>query len=214
MINCALGPIFAVSGSFPEVMSSHLPFQRFSGLLLGSLLALSSIAQSDSARTAPSAPLDTSIVHGWRARHKPGRAALFSAIIPGAGQIYNRKYWKAPIAWAGLGVCVYFIKTNTEQFIRYRDDYVALVDNDPNTVDEFHGQVSASALRSVADTYHKWRDLSYLCIAGVYILNIVDAAVDGYFVRFDVSDDLTLDIRPSLSMAARGALGVSVSLHL
>lgn len=192
-------------------MTCPFPAPRLSGLLIGALLALVTSAQSDTARSTST---DTTLAKDWRARHKPGRAALYSAIIPGAGQIYNRKYWKAPIAWAGLGVCIYFIKTNNEQFVRYRDDYVALVDNDPNTVDEFHGEVSPESLRSAADTYHKWRDLSYLCLAGVYILNIVDAEVDGYFVRFDVSNDLTLGIGPSLSMAARGALGVSVSLHL
>lgn len=170
-------------------------------------------AQQDSARTITFST--DSLQHlDWRMRHKPGRAALYSAIIPGAGQIYNRKYWKAPIAWIGLGTCVYFIHQNNTQYVRYRDDYVAIVDSDPNTVDEFGGTIPSDAIRSVADTYHKWRDLSYIFLAGVYVLNVMDAAVDGYFVRFDVSNDLSLDLRPSLPLAARGALGVSISVHL
>ena len=186
---------------------------RLSLLVLFATIASATSAQQDTARAAIS-PADSLQHLDWRARHKPGRAALYSVLLPGAGQIYNRKYWKAPIVWAGLGVCVYFIKNNSEQYVRYRDDYVAIVDNDPTTVDEYHGQVSAESLRSTADTYRKWRDLSYFCFAGVYLLNIVDAEVDGYFVRFDVSNDLSLDLRPSLPMAANGALGVSVSLHL
>lgn len=150
----------------------------------------------------------------WRARHKPGRAALFSAIAPGAGQIYNRKYWKAPIVWVGLGTCVLFIRENTKQYEYYRDSYIAIIDNDPNTVDEFNGDVPADNLRDVADTYHKWRDLSWICFGLVYALNIVDASVDGHFVRFDVSPDLSLNLQPSFPMAARGALGLSVSLRL
>lgn len=161
---------------------------------------------------APSA--DTAEVLDWRMRHRPGRAALFSAILPGAGQIYNRKYWKAPIAWIGLGTCIYFINDNNKQFKRFQNDYLAVVDGDPNTVDEYDGRVSATALRNTADQYLKWRDMSYIFLAGVYILNVMDAAVDGYFVRFDVSNDLSLDLRPSVPMAARGALGVSLSLSL
>lgn len=169
-------------------------------------------AQPDSAASA--AGQDTARVLDWRMRHKPGRAALLSAVVPGAGQIYNRKYWKAPIAWIGLGTCIYFINDNNKQFKRFQNDYLALIDNDPGTVDEYEGRVSPDALRSTADQYLKWRDLSYIFLAGVYILNVVDAAVDGYFVRFDVSDDLSLDLRPSLPMASRGALGVSLSVHL
>lgn len=157
---------------------------------------------------------DTVAEPNWRLRHKPGRAVLLSALLPGAGQIYNRKYWKAPIAWIGLGTCIYFIQDNNKQFERFKNDYLAVIDNDPNTVDEYDGRVSASALRATADQYQQWRDLSYIILAGVYILNVMDAAVDAYFVRFDVSNDLSLDIGPSLPVAAQGGLGLSLSLHL
>lgn len=170
-------------------------------------------AQQDTLR-ATTTPGDTAKALDWRMRHRPGRAALFSAVLPGAGQIYNRKYWKAPIAWIGLGTCIYFINDNNKQFKRFQNDYLAVVDGDPNTVDEYGGRVSASALRNTADQYLKWRDMSYIFLAGVYILNVMDAAVDGYFVRFDVSNDLSLDLRPSVPLAAQGALGVSLSVHL
>ncbi|MCO6481478.1 MAG: hypothetical protein J5I62_01665 [Flavobacteriales bacterium] len=147
----------------------------------------------------------------WRARHKPGRAALYSAILPGAGQVYNRKYWKAPIVLAGLGTCYWFIQDNNKEFQRYKAAYLDVVKGRP---DEFNGLYGADQLRTVADTYQRWRDLSYLAMGLVYVLNIVDATVDGYFVRFDISEDLSLAAAPSLELAARGAAGLSFSLAL
>jgi hypothetical protein len=147
----------------------------------------------------------------WRMRHKPRRATLYSAILPGAGQIYNRKYWKAPIVWGGLGLSIYFIQHNTKEYERYRDGYVAMIDNDPNTVSEFDG-ANATSVRDVADTYHKWRDLSYLALAGVYILNVVDASVDAHFVRFDVGKDLSLNVVPAPLIAGQAAPGLSLVL--
>ena len=157
-----------------------------------------------------SAPTDS--VPSWRLRHKPGRAALYSAILPGAGQVYNRKYWKVPIVAAGLGVSAYFIANNTREYDRYKDAYIALVDNDPATVDEFNGQFSAAAVRDVADTYRRWMDLSYVGLTLVYVLNIVDATVDAHFVRFDVGDDLSLHLRPGLDLAAQRAVGLTLSV--
>jgi hypothetical protein len=191
-----------------------MPFRRNAFFLLASLIAGSAFAQTDSLRVDSStaaSTADTTIVLDWRARHRPSRAALYSAILPGAGQIYNRKYWKVPIVLAGLGTCVYFIQDNTKEYDRYKGAYLDVING---RADEFEGKYSADQLRNVADTYHRWRDLSYVAISLVYILNVVDASVDAYFVRFDVSEDLSLDLRPSLPMAARGALGVSLSVHL
>ncbi len=149
----------------------------------------------------------------WRMRHSPRRATLYSAILPGAGQIYNRKYWKAPIVWGGLGLSIYFIQRNTREYERYRDGYVALVDDDPTTVSEFEGS-NAQSVRDVADTYHKWRDMSFLAVTAVYILNVVDAAVDAHFVRFDVGEDLSLDLIPTPFVAGQAAPGLSLVFAL
>lgn len=148
----------------------------------------------------------------WRYDHSPRKASLLSAVLPGAGQIYNHKYWKAPIVIGGIGVSYMFIQRNTEQYHRYKDAYIALVDGDPNTVDEFNGRYNAQSVLNVATTYRKWRDISYIAIGAVYILNIVDASVDAHFVRFDVSRDLSMQVAPSLSLAAQGAPGFSLAL--
>lgn len=150
----------------------------------------------------------------WRARHSPTKATVLSAVLPGAGQIYNRKYWKAPIAWAGLGTCAYFIQENTREYRRYKDAYIAIVDGDPATTDEFEGRFSASQLLRATDTYRRWRDISYIALGAVYLLNVVDASVDAHFVRFDVSPDLSASLGPSLGTTAMGAPGLSLTLAL
>lgn len=160
-----------------------------------------------------SAASDTASKGTWRLHHSPTKATIFSAVLPGAGQVYNRKYWKVPIVAAGIGTCIYFIDRNTRQYERYKDAYIALTDNDPNTVDEFNGQFSAGAVLDVANTYRKWRDLSWICTGAVYILNIVDATVDAHFVRFDAGDDLTLAVAPGFELASQNALGVSLQLN-
>ena len=187
-------------------------------------------AQSDS--LPPGAIADTLIITGgipepvivkslsardtldWRQRHSPRKASIFSAVLPGAGQIYNRKYWKAPIVWGGLAASVYFIRENGGQFRRYKAAYIALVDGDPGTVDEFEGQFRPDQVLEVTNTYRRWRDLSYIAFGLVYMLNVIDASVDAHFVRFDVSSDLSLRMGPSLPLAAQGAAGLSFSLAI
>jgi hypothetical protein len=172
-------------------------------------------AQDVPATTPPDSTLsDKAVVSDsldWRARHQPRRAAIYSAILPGAGQVYNRKYWKVPIVLGGLGVSWWFIQENNSEYQRYKAAYLDMVNGRP---DEFNGIYSPDQLRSVADTYHRWRDLSYVAIGLVYALNIMDAAVDANFVRFDVAPELSLRAGPSLPMAAQGAAGFTLSLRL
>lgn len=190
-------------------------------LILAGMLALVCghvRAQTDStaalhADTARIVEFTLDTVQDWRARHNPKKAMLYSALVPGSGQIYNRKYWKAPIIWGGMGLCIYFIKENTQEYERYRDGYVAMVDDDPSTVSEFEGN-DPQSVRDVADTYHKWRDLSYIALTAVYLLNIGDAVVDANFVRFDVGEDLSLDLSPSPFIAGHPAAGLSLRLAL
>ena len=108
---------------------------------------------------------------------------------------------------------VWFIQDNQEQYRRYKDAYIAVVDGDPNTVDEFNGEVSASQLLDLTNTYQKWRDLSYIAFGLVYILNIVDASVDAHFVRFDVSRDLTVGLGPSMTDSFHGCAGAFLGAY-
>lgn len=193
-------------------MRSPISFLLTIGLLacMGEAFAQQDSARTDSSTTVRTFAFDSDTLN-WRLRHDPARATLYSAILPGAGQIYNRKYWKAPIVWGGLGLSIYFIQRNTKQYERYRDGYVALIDGDPSTVSEFEGG-NAASVRDVADSYHKWRDQSYLALVGVYILNVVDASVDAHFVRFDVGQDLSLNLAPTPLIAGQAAPGLSLVL--
>ncbi|HEX2616732.1 MAG TPA: DUF5683 domain-containing protein, partial [Flavobacteriales bacterium] len=113
---------------------------RLPSLLLAFGLACAASAQVDTARTDTTAlivkaaapvpvvaPADTAAPLDWRARHRPARATIYSAILPGAGQVYNRKYWKVPIVLGGLGLCYYFIHDNQQQFDRYKNAYLATI---------------------------------------------------------------------------------------
>ena len=139
---------------------------------------------------------------------------LFSAVLPGAGQAYNRKFWKMPIVYAGLGTATYFIIDNTRLYNRFRDEYLVRVNGvgDPNPD---LALFSSSQLLSVQETYRRWRDLSYIAAGAVYILQIVDAAVDAHFYDWEkkINEDLTLrvNIHPNL---ATQSLGLKLSLKL
>ena len=199
-------------------------------LILGGLLFMQALAaQQDS---LPPAAADTVIITGgvpepagrsnavlpdtldWRARHSPHKASILSAVLPGTGQLYNRKYWKAPIVWVGMGTCIYFIQDNKREYRRYKDAYLAMIDGDPATEDEFGGAYTPQQLLDVTDQYRRWLDLSYISLGLVYMLNVIDASVDAHFVRFDVSPDLALEVGPSLPIAAQGGAGLSFAFAL
>lgn len=143
--------------------------------------------------------------------HSPLKATLFSAVIPGAGQIYNKKYWKLPIVYGGLGTCIYFIDRNTRKYKVYRDGLIAEQDGDPATVNTTG--YTAFQLDQLQDTYRSWRDLSWIICAGVYVLQILDANVDAHLFYFDVSKDLGFFVRPSLDFTGGLNSGLCLSLN-
>lgn len=132
-------------------------------------------------------------------KHSVKKATLLSAVLPGAGQVYNKKYWKLPIiygAFAGLG---YLIAFNNKEYRNYEDALVARLDDDPNTIDtEYQDKYTDENLRTLSDYYHSNRDLSIVVTVLVYALNIIDAHVDAHMYTFDVSDDLSLQVQPTL----------------
>ena len=131
-------------------------------------------------------------------KHSPKKAALMSAALPGLGQIYNKKYWKLPIVYVGLGALAYSINYNQTKYIKYRTAYKYRIDGDAGTMDEFEGKYSESNLGTLTQYYHRYRDLSVIGTAALYLLNIVDASVDAHLFTFDVSEDLSLIFHPAL----------------
>jgi hypothetical protein len=187
-------------------------------VLLFSFLNIASWAQKeDSTYTpspAPTLSFSMRMKKKWDMEHSPLKATAYSALLPGAGQLYNKKYWKAPIVWAGIGTCVYFIADNTRNYRLYRDAYIAENDADPSTLPQV--QVNPEQFRDLNEaqnTYKRWLDISYMALAGVYVLQLIDANVDAHLFYFDVSPDLSLLIHPSIIQTERTIQGLTLSLQ-
>lgn len=146
-------------------------------------------------------------------KHSPHKASFYAAILPGLGQAYNKKYWKIPILYAGIGGVGYAIHFNSKHYKKYKAAYRDWIIDDPNNKSylEFippnyteeqirtqHSDWFESALNSKKQYYRRYRDLSYIGMIGIYALQIVDAAVDAHFYNFDISDDLSMQVQPSM----------------
>ena len=122
---------------------------------------------------------------------------MLSVALPGLGQIYNKKYWKVPIIYAGLLTSAYYINDNNKRYKQYKDAYIIRMDNNPNSIDDYVGEYSSGDLLILKDFYRRNREISILCFVGTYILNVVDASVDAHLFDYDISDDISLHIRPT-----------------
>jgi hypothetical protein len=137
------------------------------------------------------------------------KAVIYSAIFPGLGQIYNRKYWKLPIVYGGLMGCAYAISFNSRYYNDYSSAYLDFVDDDPNTNSylnflPYGSQVATSnsdwfmgVLKRKKDFYRRNRDLSYIVTIGLYVICMIDAYVDAELFNFDISRDLTFRVEPT-----------------
>lgn len=129
----------------------------------------------------------------------PSKAAFYSAIFPGGGQIYNKKYWKAPIVWGAIGASVYYYVTNSNEYDRFREAYKLRLQG---LDDEFNGEngnpnISNAGLENAQKVLRKNRDLSLLTGVLLYVLQIVEASVNAHLLQFETNDNLS--IRPTLS---------------
>lgn len=140
--------------------------------------------------------------------HSPRKATIYSAVLPGLGQIYNRKYWKVPIVYGGFATLGYFINFNNEVYNTYRQAYSDIIDKDPYTNSFLYLNVNASlllpenradyteSLRRAKDNWRRNRDLVIIGTVVFYAVNIIDASVDAHFFNFDISDDLSINWAP------------------
>ena len=141
----------------------------------------------------------------------PKKAAILSAALPGLGQIYNKKYWKVPIIYAGLLTSAYYINDNNNRYKQYKEAYIIRIDNNPNTTDNYVGEYSSGDLLILKDFYRRNREISILCFVGTYIVNVVDASVDAHLFDYDISDDISLHITPTSTTDFNG---LTLSLNL
>lgn len=153
------------------------------------------IAQ-DSLRTIEPA----SVMIDTAPKHSPRRAALLSTILPGAGQVYNRSYWKVPVIYAGLATLIYLnrdynsvYRTYQSAYNAYRQPFIDKNQTVPEGLITIDGaNYTSSSVMAARDQVRRYRDLSFMGACLVYLLNIVDASVDAYFFEYDMSDNLSL----------------------
>ena len=202
-------------------------------LFLGiSLLAGENLRAQDPVDSSASKPMVFDVVNDTTPNQKekkrkeprvynPGKAALRSAILPGLGQIYNRKYWKVPIVYAGLGVTggifVYNLKNYRDTRFAYRVKYNMREFGTDSAlfvqIKDVLKPLSESSLRSYRDQFRRDIDYSVLFFMIMWGLNVVDAAVDAHLKSFDVSPDLSLQFKPGRSEIA-GTTGLSLVLNI
>ena len=149
------------------------------------------------------------------------KATTLSTIFPGAGQVFNKSYWRVPIVLGGLASTIYTIDWNNRGYQRFKTAYALRVDYDKNpekypqgAADEFRGAYSATFLKNLKDSYRRNRDLCIILTAGVYLLNILDAHVDAHLQDYDISDDLTMNLEPYFDYTTVGTqpvYGVNMS---
>ena len=166
----------------------------------------------------------------WRPNAK--RALWLAIVLPGAGQIYNRKFWKLPIVYGGFVGCAYAMRWNNQMYRDYSQAYLDLMDDDPNTqsynqflhlgakIDETNLARYQALFKNRKDKFRRWRDLSFFCLVGVYALSVVDAYVDASLSEFDISNNLSLKVEPTIinnsterNPLKQNTLGLSCSLN-
>ena len=145
--------------------------------------------------------------------HSAKKASIYSAILPGSGQVYNKKYWKTPIIYLGIGTALYAAKWNQNEYLHYRKAFEYRTDNNDNTIDEYEDRYTETNLITIKNYYRKNRDLSYIVAAGIYLLNIIDASVSAHLFSFDVSEDLSMNIKPIYFMHSKSS-GIQLSFNL
>lgn len=194
-------------------------FQLFIGITFLLLSAPKGTAQiTDSTKLVKTDTIfnDTIPVVKITKYHSPKKAAILSAALPGAGQIYNKKYWKVPVIYAGAAGLVYSFQFNHSRYIKYRNAYKYRIDDDASTVDDYIGVYSDENLNNLQKYYHRYRDLTVIGFAVVYALNIIDASVDAHLFTFDVSDDLSMNVQPAFINTAgtnKYTAGIGLSVH-
>ena len=181
-----------------------------------------------------------SVIDSASSRHKrnwstwrpsPKRALWMALVLPGAGQIYNRKYWKLPIIYGGFVGCAYAMRWNNMMYRDYSQAYLDIMDNDPTTesynqflhlgtqITEANKARWQEIFRKRKDRYRRWRDMSFFVMVGVYAFSVIDAYVDASLSEFDISPDLSLNIAPAVLNAnpsqgslSHAAIGLQCSL--
>lgn len=143
----------------------------------------------------------------------PSRAAFYSAILPGLGQAYNKKYWKIPIVYAAIGTGIYFYIDNNTEYKKVRNAYRRRLAGFSD--DQFQGRLTDDGLRQAQTTLRRNKELSLLVTVGLYALNIIDANVDAHLLQYNIDDNLSFKPHYKLDeFDNSGSLGLTFNLKL
>lgn len=140
----------------------------------------------------------------------PRKATILSAVLPGAGQVYNNKAWKVPLLYAGFMTDIYFIGYNNKRYQTFREALFAFDEGDNS---QFPSLNREGLVRNV-DYWRQNRDFTILLLVAIYALNIIDANVDAHLSGFDISDELALKIEPNLETYSASNTQMGLSLKL
>lgn len=165
--------------------------------------------QTTTLPTPPPLPKDSLISEAASQKWIPNsnKATWLALVFPGAGQIYNRKYWKLPIIYGGFAGCAYALSWNSKMYKDYAQGYLDIMDSNPNTASyqdllPRNYNISESQLKELLrkrkDLYRRYRDLSIFSFIGVYLISVIDAYVDAELSDFDITPDLSMRVEPTL----------------
>lgn len=180
-------------------------------LLCISLVVFNTTNSFSQSKTETKSAADTA----KKVRSIAAKAAIRSAILPGLGQIYNKKYWKLPLVYGALAIPVSTFKYNSDWYTKTRFAYTTRVTNDTANFKNIARElqpISTEALRTYRNSFRKNMDFSVLGLLLMWGLNVVDATVDGHLRTFNISDDLTMSIQPSTRNFQQG-FGMTATLH-
>jgi len=141
---------------------------------------------------------DTVAIISYAKRFDPQKALLYAAILPGAGQVYNKKYWKVPLVYGGFAFLGYYINLYNDNYRKYRSELFTVV----NTTNLSASNLNETQLRSVIDRYRRERDLFIVFTGLWYALQIIDAHVDSHLKEFDLNPNLQVRVEPTFKQDA------------
>ncbi|RLD33452.1 MAG: hypothetical protein DRJ02_03685 [Bacteroidetes bacterium] len=130
------------------------------------------------------------------------KVATWIALVPGLGQIYNKKYWKLPIVYAGFAATGYFAFSNRDYYIDYREAYICKIELEDECEDPLAQAYSANDLLSLRDYYRRNMELSFIIMAAWYVLQILDATVDAHLYYWQIDEETTLSVQPAIDPTA------------
>lgn len=145
--------------------------------------------------------------------HDPAKAALFSAILPGAGQFYNKKYWKIPVVYVGIGGLSAWMSHNIYELNNINSAYRTYFDGDSTTNGYYKNYSTQSQLSIKRKEYKRNLDISAIALGIWYVLNIIDATVDAHLIYFDVNQDISISLAPDIRMRNANSFNLETNIQ-